>query len=1256
MFEPSINSARTVEIFSLSVLRSLTPDQRAKLADLGIKTLSDLLHFVPIHHARVIVGIAQGDIPFDIDMRDFVIDADAGLSPTELASSSTAVLIGIGANSAHILEDSFEVTTVAHLAAFPPFEEAERLLRRAAHEFYEPPSAPEELIPRMIGAIASRVRLASFIRRRTVELPASALKLVIAQGAPALDQRLTNAFIGQVPLEIGLGYIVKHTQLWINHGSSLGEVIHSLGLAPAQSKNVAIVDWKHRLLASRDESTTASEDLNSLLIHTRALDEVTRAVAEEHQAGRTSTASATGVTAGGAVATGALVGAIGGAVVGGLTGALAGVSVDALTGGTDAGLGTLSGTVIGSVAGSAVGAAAGGAAASLIFSGAGALGFIESESDGQRDIVGETHQNILDLTSQKSSSIRSLRSMVVVEGEQSEQGTITTFNITNYNHSHALTIQYFEILQRYRVQLTADGVEPILFLPFQPVAFDKDLLVDYFDILRRGLDRDLADAFQQLIDSGEIFSVVSDPISTSSDPTLVSITIKLRTKVGIDLGATTAAVVASSDLPLGFRAIATEDGGQFGVFDDLIVKTFAATFANPPKVSDITQVRIDIAGIENTDFSVEVDEAKIQGDSGQTTTLRSIDLGTKHAGNVGATTLRFDFSPGANLAQAAAAPASGNAILDRVLRQVKAREYLFTRLLFSGLEPDALGDLLEALVFVDSSLNSVPLRNFIDLPALGFTSGTIVLRMKSFASEALSSDLKNLPSVMGKARGVKTTDPGVLRKTVETLRLLIDFPQELADWFAKNRQDFTRSDYVFLPTSGLFAEAILGRSNASEKIDLTRFFNWVDSPIPNAAPVIQPVSADRPAQPLPNLTPTVTDSVLNIAAPTPLPDPVGLAAALTAVQNGNIFRDMSQAGVLGATLNTLAGVSERTAISAGQLSGDALAAALQSATQLANTVAQGVSNLAGGALNSLTKLGGQINTPSPPPPPSPPVPPPPSPPVPPPPSPPVPPPPSPPVPPPPSPPVPPPPPPPTPTVQAVEIKLRIFVPSPAEAVLPPSLLGGEGLMAFLGDNRGFSFSDGKSRLDLTFSLQINVDTLDVVGTPTTVIAPGTLAVFNKSDTDPISGAPSWAVKLKANAQPLRIVVPTLGAKDASANALKVPGHADQLQAILNVSANLTYPPIPVPALPGSEALKSILDFLDATIDAQIFVAFTREVGGRLKFFITGQHDKFPAFEIYVNKLCPYSWNPIVEGTDPRAMKSLIQQTIDMDHPLLVPIH
>ena len=85
------------------------------------------------------------------------------------------------------------------------------------------------------------------------------------------------------------------------------------------------------MLAKRGESTTAKEELNSLLVYTRALDEVTRAVAEEHQSGRTATASASGVTAGSAVAAGAMIGAIGGAVVGGATGAIAGLTIDTAT-------------------------------------------------------------------------------------------------------------------------------------------------------------------------------------------------------------------------------------------------------------------------------------------------------------------------------------------------------------------------------------------------------------------------------------------------------------------------------------------------------------------------------------------------------------------------------------------------------------------------------------------------------------------------------------------------------------------------------------------------------------------------------------------------------------------------------------------------------------------------------------------------------------------------------------------------------------
>ena len=53
---------------------------------------------------------------------------------------------------------------------------------------------------------------------------------------------------------------------------------------------------------------------------------------------------------------------------------------------------------------------------------------------------------------------------------------------------------------------------------------------------------------------------------------------------------------------------------------------------------------------------------------------------------------------------------------------------------------------------------------------------------------------------------------------------------------------------VVLPTDGVFAEAVLGQSNAAEKIDLTRFWNWADSPIPILPPDMRPVGRTSDGQ------------------------------------------------------------------------------------------------------------------------------------------------------------------------------------------------------------------------------------------------------------------------------------------------------------------------------------------------------------------------------------------------------------------------
>ena len=70
------------------------------------------------------------------------------------------------------------------------------------------------------------------------------------------------------------------------------------------------------------------------------------------------------------------------------------------------------------------------------------------------------------------------------------------------------------------------------------------------------------------------------------------------------------------------------------------------------------------------------------------------------------------------------------------------------------------------------------------------------------------------------------------------------FPQRLAKQLGKTAADIQNALYryhtnnfrvptttISLPTKGMIGEAVLGETNVSEEIDITRFWNWQDSPI-----------------------------------------------------------------------------------------------------------------------------------------------------------------------------------------------------------------------------------------------------------------------------------------------------------------------------------------------------------------------------------------------------------------------------------------
>jgi outer membrane protein OmpA-like peptidoglycan-associated protein len=149
------------------------------------------------------------------------------------------------------------------------------------------------------------------------------------------------------------------------------------------------------------------------------------------------------------------------------------------------------------------------------------------------------------------------------------------------------------------------------------------------------------------------------------------------------------------------------------------------------------------------------------------------------------------------------------------------------------------------------------------------------------------------------------------------------------------------SELVYLPTAGVFGEAILGLSNASEYVDPRRFYNWQDSPIPNAAPQIVALDMNqhRAGEVADDLEPTVPESTLEQQAPIAYPLPTSLTEAFQALQNGAMFRDMSKADQFATVLGNLSEMANQTAQLAGKLSGEAAKNGLDAAVSLGNRVA-----------------------------------------------------------------------------------------------------------------------------------------------------------------------------------------------------------------------------------------------------------------------------------------------------------------------------
>jgi hypothetical protein len=239
-----------------------------------------------------------------------------------------------------------------------------------------------------------------------------------------------------------------------------------------------------------------------------------------------------------------------------------------------------------------------------------------------------------------------------------------------------------------------------------------------------------------------------------------------------------------------------------------------------------------------------------------------------------------------------------------LLRHLRDNALHYSRAVFERLDASTLSAMLGGF-----TLRGVPLGALVDPQPVAVVANALVLRM-------------NLP-----ARGAVVENPALAAEA------------EAWQAFLQRRgldRPAPQSQTVPLPSGGVFAEAVLGRFNSAEKIDLTRFFDWQASPIPLTAPDIAALPAGSRQRALDLTTSALGAPVLKQTEPTALPAGANSAAILAALQAGSPFRDLS--AVIAANAGLAQGGSELTGAGA-------TAAATQAASTLQTVMAQNTERL-----------------------------------------------------------------------------------------------------------------------------------------------------------------------------------------------------------------------------------------------------------------------------------------------------------------------
>jgi hypothetical protein len=607
-----------------------------------------------------------------------------------------------------------------------------------------------------------------------------------------------------VPQKLETAFVLEFSQRWYPVGHSIGQLLYSLPLAPCESVNLAVIDWAREDQLLRQDNVTASESLLHNQRRDRTIDETVNSTLQENQDGWS--------------------------LLGG------GAHADSNSAAAD----------LTSVVGFPLRLAS---AAANLFS----LGGGVAHTSGTRNLTADSLQSLHDNIVQQTSVIRSLSSTVIVQSTQRESNVVQTRMVTNHNHCHALTMQYFEVLRHFKVVTSYEQRRRVVLIPYGLFAFDRTGALRFKTILENVLlEQELRPCFDAVLR----LEIGSDAYDTSNAlPTPPA-----ATHADYFSGTQSLTVAANAIKVTGLligpgssvQVAATGEGIRF--------KYDLGGGSGPGGQPQVAQLPFPGQGLHEYALLAQVGYDFYEVGTGATFTaknggpLRFQFNDWKLDDNSGSATVELavalpDVPPPPTAPIAPPKPFANSPKTDAVLERALL-QHLNSNLGFYNRAVWLLQDPTERRLLLAESLRSRPdILDAIDDTPLAFSGSYLAYGLN------VAEDLEQ---------------------------------QRASDDMANP----TEHSIVSLPTHGIFGEAMLGSCNACEVRDVTRFWNWEESPCapPPSIEGIRPGPLGQATTATPAALP---GPVVQITQPAPAPDPVGLAAALRVLGTSNIFRDLS---------------------------------------------------------------------------------------------------------------------------------------------------------------------------------------------------------------------------------------------------------------------------------------------------------------------------------------------------------------------------